>query len=83
MWYLDFGKGHSTTFSRPTGLVVKNVQEQLVSSSQLNKQWITDWLQGAAHTTRAHSAPISSYIVGLYTCTETMALNGYINIYIL
>ena len=27
--------------------------------------------------------PISSYIVGPFTCTETMALNGYINICIL
>ena len=27
--------------------------------------------------------PISSYIVGPYTCTETMVLNGYINICIL
>ena len=29
------------------------------------------------------SDPISSYIVGPCTCTETMALNGYINICIL
>ena len=27
--------------------------------------------------------PTSSYIVGLYTCTETMALNGYIHICII
>ena len=30
-----------------------------------------------------HPDPNSSYIVGPCTCTETMALNGYINICIL